>query len=70
MLGMYFFAITLYAVLLAPFSDEFSSFGAYIDSLAFAVIYIVLRSLPVRFLPRLDWKYGAPGSSAIAQPHR
>ncbi len=70
MLGMYFFSITLYAVLLAPFSDEFSSFGAYIDSLAFAAIYIVLRSLPVRFLPRLDWKYGAAGSAAIAQPHR
>jgi oligosaccharide repeat unit polymerase len=70
MLGMYFFAITLYAVLLAPFSDEFSSFGAYIDSLAFAGIYIVLRSLPVRVLPRLDLRYGTPGSDPIAQPHR
>jgi oligosaccharide repeat unit polymerase len=70
MLGMYFFAITLYAVLLAPFSDEFSSFGAYIDSLAFAAIYIVLRSLPVRFLPRLDLRFGTPGSAPIAQPHR
>jgi oligosaccharide repeat unit polymerase len=70
MLGIYFFAITLYAVLLAPFSDEFSSFGAYIDSLAFAAIYIVLRSLPVRFLPRLDLGFGTPSSAAIAQPHR
>jgi oligosaccharide repeat unit polymerase len=70
MLGMYFFAITLYAVLLSPFSDEFSSFGAYIDSLAFAAIYIVLRSLPLRILPRLDLRYGTPDSSPIAQPHR
>jgi O-antigen ligase len=66
MLGMYFFAITLYAVLLAPFSDEFSSFGAYIDSLAFAGIYIVLRSLPVRVLPRLDLRYSTTGSDPIA----
>jgi oligosaccharide repeat unit polymerase len=70
MLGMYFFAITLYALLLSPFSDEFSSFGAYIDSLAFAAIYIVLRSLPLRFLPRLDLRYGTPDSAPIAQPHR
>src|ERR1700722_4067135 len=70
MLGMYFFAITLYAVLLSPFSDEFSSFGAYIDSLAFAGIYIVLRSLPVRVLPRLDLRYGTSDSSPVAQPYR
>jgi oligosaccharide repeat unit polymerase len=69
-LGMYFFAITLYAVLLSPFSDEFSSFGAYIDSLAFAAIYIVLRSLPLRILPRLDLRYGTSDSSPVAQPYR
>jgi oligosaccharide repeat unit polymerase len=70
MLGMYFFAITLYAVLLSPFSDEFSSFGAYIDSLAFAAIYVVLRSLPLRILPRLDLRYGTSDSSPVAQPYR
>jgi oligosaccharide repeat unit polymerase len=69
-LGIYLFAITLYALFLSVFSDEYASFGAYIDSLAFAAIYIVLRSLPLRILPRLDLRYGTPGSPAIAQPHR
>ena len=50
-LAIYFFAITLFETLMLIFSDEYASFGAYIDSLPFAVIYIVLRSLPIRLLP-------------------
>jgi oligosaccharide repeat unit polymerase len=59
-LGIYFFAITIYAIFLSIFSDEYAAFGAYIDSLAFAAIYILLRSLPVRILPRLQSGYGTP----------
>jgi oligosaccharide repeat unit polymerase len=69
-LGIYFFAITLFALFLSIFSDEYASFGSYIDSLAFAAIYIVLRSLPLRILPRLDLRYDTPASAPIAQPHR
>jgi oligosaccharide repeat unit polymerase len=66
LLGIYFFAITLFALLLSVFSDEYASFGSYIDSLAFAAIYILLRSLPLRVLPRLDLRYGTSGSAPIA----
>jgi len=57
-LGIYFFAITLFAVFMSIFSDEYAAFGAYIDSLSFAAIYIVLRSIPMRVLPRLESGYG------------
>lgn len=57
-LGIYFFAITLFAVFLAPFSDEYSAFGSYIDAFLFAAIYIILRSIPLRVLPRLSSGYG------------
>jgi hypothetical protein len=43
------------------FSDQYAAFGAYIDSLLFAGIYIVLRSLPLRILPRLEAGYGFRG---------
>lgn len=57
-LGIYFFSITLFAVFMAPFSDEYSSFGSYIDALLFAGLYIVMRSLSLRVLPRLSSGYG------------
>jgi oligosaccharide repeat unit polymerase len=57
-LGIYFYAITLFAVFMSIFSDEYAAFGAYIDSLSFAAIYIVLRSIPMRVLPRLESGYG------------
>jgi oligosaccharide repeat unit polymerase len=57
-LGIYFFAITLFAVFMSIFSDEYAAFGAYIDSVSFAAIYIVLRSIPMRVLPRLESGYG------------
>ena len=57
-LGMYLFSATIYVILLSPFSDEYASFGAYIDMLGFAAIYIVLRSLSLRFMPRLEEGYG------------
>lgn len=65
MLGIYFFAVTLYTIFLSPFSDEYASFGAYIDSLAFAAIYIVLRSLPLRVLPRLASGYSIPSDPDV-----
>ena len=43
---------------MAIFSDEYAAFGSYIDELAFAAIYIFLRSLPLRVLPRLEEGYG------------
>ncbi|MGC2403437.1 MAG: O-antigen polymerase [Acidobacteriaceae bacterium] len=61
MLGIYFFAVSLYVIVLSPFSDEFASYGAYIDMVAFGAIYIYLRSLPLRVLPRLPRGYGAGG---------
>jgi oligosaccharide repeat unit polymerase len=57
-LGIYFFSITLFAVFLAPFSNEYSAFGSYIDAFLFAAIYIILRSIPLRVLPRLSSGYG------------
>jgi oligosaccharide repeat unit polymerase len=59
-LAMYFFAITFYATFVCIFSDEYAAFGAYIDSLLFASIYIVLRSLPLRIMPKLRKGYGFP----------
>jgi oligosaccharide repeat unit polymerase len=62
-LAMYFFAITLFETVMVIFSDEYSAFGAYIDSLLFAIIYVVLRSLPMRILPRLASGYGVRSES-------
>jgi oligosaccharide repeat unit polymerase len=53
MLGMYFFAASLYVTFMSIFSDEYASFGAYIDMLAYGAIYIFLRSLYIRVLPGL-----------------
>jgi oligosaccharide repeat unit polymerase len=66
-LGIYLFASTLYVIVLSPFSDEFASFGAYIDMALFGGIYIMLRSLPLRVLPRLQEGYGKQMES-LAQP--
>jgi oligosaccharide repeat unit polymerase len=65
-LGIYFYAITLFAVFMAPFSDEYAAFGSYIDAFLFAAVYIILRSIRMRFLPRLETGYGKPVGS-IAQ---
>jgi oligosaccharide repeat unit polymerase len=58
MLGVYFFAATLYVTFMSPFSDEYASYGAYIDIVLFGSIYIVLRSLSIRILPRMKEGYG------------
>jgi len=57
-LGIYLFSITFFAVFMAPFSDEYSSFGSYIDAFLFAAIYIVARSFSSRVLPELRSGYG------------
>ncbi len=57
-LGMYLFAITFYETFVAIFSDEYAAFGAYIDALLFAIIYLLFRSLPLRMLPRVESGYG------------
>jgi oligosaccharide repeat unit polymerase len=57
-LGIYFFSITLFALFMSIFSDEYAAFGSYINQLSFAAIYIVLRSIPLRVLPRLESGYG------------
>ena len=64
-LGIYFFSITLFAVFMAPFSDEYASFGSFIDALLFAGIYIILRSIPLRVLPQLASGYGKQIGPAI-----
>jgi hypothetical protein len=51
---------------MAPFSDEYAAFGSYIDAFLFAAVYIILRSIRMRFLPRLETGYGKPVGS-IAQ---
>jgi oligosaccharide repeat unit polymerase len=63
MLGIYLFAVSLYVIVLSPFSDEFASYGAYIDMAAYGAIYIVLRSLPLRVLPQLEKGYAAPATT-------
>jgi oligosaccharide repeat unit polymerase len=60
-LAMYFFAITFFETFMVIFSDQYAAFGAYIDSLLFAAIYILLRSVPMRILPRLESGYGIRG---------
>jgi oligosaccharide repeat unit polymerase len=60
-LGIYFFAVTFYEIFMVIFSDEYAAFGAYIDMLLFAAIYIILRSIPMRVLPRLEAGYGVNG---------
>ncbi len=66
-LGIYFFAATFFQVLMVIFSDEYASFGTYIDLFLFAAIYTYLRSLPLRILPRLRMGYGVPGNTAAAR---
>jgi oligosaccharide repeat unit polymerase len=60
-LGTYFFAITVFPAVFCIFSDEYAAFGSYIDALLFASIYIALRSIPARILPRLVSGYGVRG---------
>src|SRR3984885_6399487 len=57
-LGIYFFSITLFALFMSIFSDEYAAFGSFIDALLFAGIYIILRSIPLRVLPQLASGYG------------
>jgi oligosaccharide repeat unit polymerase len=64
-LAMYFFAITLFETVMVIFSDEYSAFGAYIDSLLFAALYLFLRSLPLRILPKLASGYGIRGEGDL-----
>jgi oligosaccharide repeat unit polymerase len=64
-LGIYLFSITLYAVFLAPFTDQYSAFGSYINALLFASIYIVARSLRLRVLPGLRSGYGVATATKI-----
>ncbi len=64
-LAMYFFAITLFETVMVIFSDEYSSFGAYIDALLFAALYLFLRSLPLRILPKLASGYGIRGEGDL-----
>jgi oligosaccharide repeat unit polymerase len=66
-LGIYLFAISLFALFMAPFSDEYSAFGSYIDALLFASIYIVLRSIPLRVLPKLRSGYAYSNGSNPAE---
>ena len=49
-LGIYFFSITLFAVFMAPFSDEYASFGSFIDALLFASCTAVEREFVYRRL--------------------
>jgi oligosaccharide repeat unit polymerase len=58
-LGLYFFSLTLYALIVSVFDDSYSAFGSYIDAFLLAAIYITLRSIPVRILPRLASGYGS-----------
>jgi oligosaccharide repeat unit polymerase len=64
MLGIYFFSLTAYPLIVSVFDDSYSAFGSYIDAFLLAVIYITLRSIPARVLPRLASGYG----SQLASP--
>jgi oligosaccharide repeat unit polymerase len=58
-LGLYFFSLTVYPLIVSVFDDSYSAFGSYIDAFLLAVMYITLRSIPVRVLPRLTSGYGS-----------
>jgi hypothetical protein len=50
----------MFPVIMAIFTDQYSSLGNYTDALLFAAIYIVLQSLSVRILPAVRGGYGVP----------
>ena len=60
LLGNFLFALSMFPVFMAIFTDQYSSLGNYTDALLFAAIYIVLQSLSVRFLPAVSGGYGVP----------
>jgi len=59
-LGGFLFALSMFPVTMAIFTDQYSSLGNYTNALLFAAIYIILQSLPVRMLPSVSGGYGVP----------
>lgn len=45
-LGLYLFSITVFPVLMVIFDDVCSQFGLYFEAVAFAAIYLTLKSIP------------------------
>jgi oligosaccharide repeat unit polymerase len=61
MLGIFLFALSIFPVVMAGFSDQYSSLGNWTDAIFFGVIYVMLRAFPMRLMPRLEQGYVAPG---------
>jgi oligosaccharide repeat unit polymerase len=59
-LGCFLFAISIFPVTMSIFSDQYSSFGNFTNAMLFGGIYIILLSLPIRFLPSVSGGYGVP----------
>jgi oligosaccharide repeat unit polymerase len=60
LLGKFLFALSMFPVFMAIFTDQYSSLGNYTNALLFGAIYIVLQSLAIRFLPSVSGGYGVP----------
>jgi oligosaccharide repeat unit polymerase len=60
LLGNFLFALSMFPVFMAIFTDQYSSLGNYTNALLFGAIYIVLQSLAIRFLPSVSGGYGVP----------
>jgi oligosaccharide repeat unit polymerase len=51
-LSIYLFAISIFSLIMVIFDDNYSALGSYIDAILFGMIYIFLRSIPMRVMPR------------------
>jgi oligosaccharide repeat unit polymerase len=61
------FALFMFPVLMAIFTDQYSSLGNYTNALLFGAIYILLQSLPIRFMPSVSGGYGVPIESELSK---
>jgi len=59
-LGTFLFALSIFPVTMAIFSDQYSSLGNYTNAICFCGIFIILQSLPIRILPSVSGGYGVP----------
>jgi oligosaccharide repeat unit polymerase len=55
-LGLYFFALTIFTVLMVIFDDWYTAYGRYVDALVFGMVYFLLRSVPLGLSLKLKIK--------------
>jgi oligosaccharide repeat unit polymerase len=53
-LAIYWFALTMFPVIMVIFDEQYAAFGSYIDMLLVGILCIFLRSEPMLRLPRIQ----------------